>query len=176
MNAAEMRRIVTANDESGKSYVLSDSSTPHVLSMAPDAFLIDFWAATPTGPLADGDDGVVTPMQLYPPRGGSTFRFFQIPSERTMTEARMKAAFDAIDAGHAQVNTARHPGMHLTQTLDYIVVLNGELKLILDKGEVHLKPFDVVIQRQTNHAWVNLGEEPVLCVGVLIDRSDTQRE
>lgn len=86
----------------------------------------------------------------------------------------MKAGFDAMGAGHVRVNTARHPGMHLTQTLDYVIVLNGELKLLLDKGEVNLKPFDVIIQRQTNHAWVNLGEQPVLCAGVLVDRDPTR--
>jgi quercetin dioxygenase-like cupin family protein len=66
----------------------------------------------------------------------------------------------------------RHPGMHRTRTIDYVVLLSGEVTLLLDKGEVDLKPFDVVVQRGTSHAWVNKGKEPGLIVAVLIDAKD----
>jgi uncharacterized cupin superfamily protein len=59
--------------------------------------------------------------------------------------------------------------MHTTRTIDYIVLLEGEVTLILDKGEVALKPFDVVVQRGTNHAWENRGTKRALLVAVLID-------
>ncbi len=59
--------------------------------------------------------------------------------------------------------------MHLSHTLDYVIVLKGELTLVLDEDEVLLRPFDVIIQRATNHAWVNYGVEPALCAAVLID-------
>ncbi len=59
--------------------------------------------------------------------------------------------------------------MHKTETIDYIVLLKGDVTLILDEEEVNLKPFDVVIQRGTNHAWVNNGTEPALLIAVLID-------
>jgi uncharacterized cupin superfamily protein len=58
--------------------------------------------------------------------------------------------------------------MHKTETVDYVIVLSGEVDLVLDDGEVHLKPFDVVIQRGTNHAWVNRGTQAALLAGVLI--------
>jgi hypothetical protein len=54
-------------------------------------------------------------------------------------------------------------------TIDYIILLKGDVSLLLDEDEVRLKPFDVVVQRGTNHAWVNLGEEPALLIAVLID-------
>jgi quercetin dioxygenase-like cupin family protein len=63
--------------------------------------------------------------------------------------------------------------MHKTRTIDYVVLLSGEVTLLLDKGEVDLKPFDVVVQRGTNHAWVNKGKDPALIAGVLIDAKDT---
>ena len=59
--------------------------------------------------------------------------------------------------------------MHKTETVDYIILLKGDVTLILDEEEVSLKPFDVVVQRGTNHAWVNNGTEPALLIAVLID-------
>ncbi|WP_131781514.1 cupin domain-containing protein [Legionella gresilensis] len=58
--------------------------------------------------------------------------------------------------------------MHTTNTIDYVVVLKGEVTLLLDDGEVRLKPFDAVLQRSTNHYWINEGNEPVLMLGVLL--------
>ena len=60
--------------------------------------------------------------------------------------------------------------MHATRTLDYAVVLSGEITLILDQGEVTLKPFDTVVQRGTNHTWENRGTEPALIAFCLARR------
>src|SRR5262249_43382798 len=79
------------------------------------------------------------------------------------------AVFEAMGASHLRVDTTRHPFMHKSHTLDHLVLLKGRVRLILDKDEVDLKPFDVVIQRGTNHAWSNLGDEPALMLGVLLD-------
>ena len=78
-------------------------------------------------------------------------------------------AFEKIGAGHHRVDTTKHPAMHKTDTIDYIILLKGDVTLILDEEEVDLKPFDVVVQRGTNHAWVNNGKEPALLIAVLID-------
>jgi quercetin dioxygenase-like cupin family protein len=59
--------------------------------------------------------------------------------------------------------------MHKTETIDYIILLKGDVTLILDEEEVDIKPFDVVVQRGTNHAWVNNGSDPALLIAVLID-------
>jgi quercetin dioxygenase-like cupin family protein len=59
--------------------------------------------------------------------------------------------------------------MHKTETIDYIILLKGDVTLILDQEEVDIKPFDVVVQRGTNHAWVNNGSDPALLIAVLID-------
>jgi quercetin dioxygenase-like cupin family protein len=59
--------------------------------------------------------------------------------------------------------------MHKTDTIDYIILLRGDVTLILDEEEIDIKPHDVVIQRGTNHAWVNNGSEPALLIAVLID-------
>jgi hypothetical protein len=167
-----LRRIVTANDAEGKSFVLSDAPTPHVLATGVGRGLVDFWATAPG--LASGDaDGVIQPMRLDPPAGGTVFRFFQVPpaagfADRAAAEAAATAAFAAMGAGHVREDTSLHPGMHRSHTLDYVVLLSGRLTLLLEKEEVELAPFDVVIQRETNHAWINKGSEPVLCAAVLV--------
>ena len=74
-----------------------------------------------------------------------------------------------MGAAHERVDTSRHPAMHKTKTIDYIILLKGDVTLLLDEDEVRLKPFDVVVQRGTNHAWVNNGNEPALLIAVLID-------
>ncbi len=62
--------------------------------------------------------------------------------------------------------------MHRTRTLDYAIVLAGEIDMLLDEGEVHLKAGDILIQRGTNHAWVNRGEEPCRIAFVMVDAQD----
>ena len=68
----------------------------------------------------------------------------------------------------ARPDTSRDPRMHKTRTIDYIILLEGEVTLIMDEGEVDLKPFDVVIQRGTNHAWINRGSKPALAAVITI--------
>ena len=88
---------------------------------------------------------------------------------REELEAGMAAAFEQIDATHERPDTTRHPGMHKTKTIDYIILLSGNVTLLLDNDEVQLQPFDVVVQRGTNHAWVVDGTESALFIAVLID-------
>ena len=111
---------------------------------------------------------------MSPPDGGTKFRYFQInPLPEGVAEEILQElaadAFEKIGAGHHRVDTRKHPAMHKTETIDYIILLKGDVTLILDNEEVDLKPFDVVVQRGTNHAWVNNGDEPALLIAVLID-------
>ena len=75
--------------------------------------------------------------------------------------------------GDAAASTARadspHPLMHRTETVDYGIVIEGELTLVLDDAEVHLKVGSVVIQRGTNHAWANRSGKPCRMLFVLVD-------
>src|SRR5690606_27664841 len=114
---------------------------------------------------------------MEPPHGGSIFRFFMVAPRSTMTAevavAAAAAAFATMGACHLRLDTTRDPAMHKSQTLDYIVLLQGSVKLLLDRDERILEPFDVVIQRGTNHVWINLGDEPALMMGVLMDAPAT---
>jgi mannose-6-phosphate isomerase-like protein (cupin superfamily) len=167
--ARESRRIITGHDADGKSVIVIDGPpTPFGAYWLTDSAPVDN-----TG---SGDDGLKVRM-LEPPAGGSIFRFASIPPEnpnvsREEHERQTAKMFAQMDAAHCRPDTTRHPAMHKTRTIDYVVLLSGEVTLLLDKGEVDLKPFDVVVQRGTNHAWVNKGKEPALIAAVLIDAKD----
>ena len=162
----EPRRIVTGNDAQGKSVIVIDGpATPFGAYWLTDA--------TPVDNSRSGDAGLQV-RTLEPPAGGSIFRFAAIPPEdpkvsREELERQTAKMFAQIGAEHCRPDTSLHPGMHKTRTIDYVVLLSGEVTLLLEKGKVDLKPFDVVVQRGTNHAWVNKGKEPALIAAVLID-------
>ena len=95
------------------------------------------------------------------------------PEDESKSAEELEAAaafgFGAVGAAHCRVDTTRHPSMHKTQSLDVIVLVKGEVDLLLDNEEARgLKPGDVVIQRATNHGWINRGKETALLVAVLI--------
>jgi quercetin dioxygenase-like cupin family protein len=90
-----------------------------------------------------------------------------------MTAAEVAAMQDwffmEVGDSNARVDTSRHPMMHTTATVDYILLLSGEISLLLDEGDpIKLKPFDAVVQRATNHSWVNTGAAPALLMCVMV--------
>ena len=169
-----MRRIVTGHNESGKSVITIDG--PPARSIGEDVGgLFEIWNTD--GNLIDTTDSIDradTDIVLSPPENGSKFRYFQInPTPEGVPMEMMQEiaadAFEKIGAAHHRVDTSKHPAMHKTDTIDYIILLKGDVTLILDEEEVTLEPHDVVVQRGTNHAWVNNGDEPALLIAVLID-------
>ncbi|NDW07326.1 cupin domain-containing protein [Jiella pacifica] len=170
----QVRRIVTQNDENGKSEVMTDGIAKHVITV-----LTELWV-TEAGPHDHKTpvDMATKSVGVLPPKGGTVFRFFQIApdslNDHLTWDERQKEArewFTAMNGADIQPDTSRHEGMHTTDTTDYIMLLSGEITLVLDKEERDLKPFDVVVQRGTNHAWVNRGTEDALLMAVLVDSS-----
>lgn len=169
-----MRRIVTGHDEEGKSIICIDG--PPARSIGEEVGgLFELWNTDGNSiDTLDSLDRADQDIILSPSEGGSKFRYFQINSTpggipmEVMQEIAADA-FEKIGAAHHRIDTSRHPAMHKTETIDYIILLKGDVTLILDKEEVTLEPFDVVVQRGTNHAWVNNGTEPALLIAVLID-------
>ena len=169
-----MRRVVTGHDEEGKSIVVIDG--PPAQSIGEDVGgLFELWNTD--GNLINTKDRIDRAddeILLSPPKNGSKFRYFQInptPEGVPMDVLQNMAAdaFEKIGASHHRIDTSKHPAMHKTDTIDYIILLEGDVTLILDKEEVDIKPHDVVVQRGTNHAWVNNGNNPALLIAVLID-------
>lgn len=165
-----VRRVVTGHDAAGHSIISEDQA----LNWR-GGVLTELWQSdrSPAAAHAYADTENTAP-RLEPPPSGTVLRFFTLaPGLETLSrdslEAEIAAAYDAMGGSHCRVDTRRHPGMHRTKTLDYIIVLEGTVTLLLDDGETDLHPFDVVIQRHTNHAWLNRTDRPALLACVLID-------
>jgi mannose-6-phosphate isomerase-like protein (cupin superfamily) len=170
----DMRRVITGHDKNGKSIVVLDG--PPARSIGEDVGgLFELWNTDGnTINTQDNIDRADDEIILSPPSNGSKFRYFQInPTPEGIPMDIMQDiaadAFDKIGAAHHRIDTTKHPAMHKTETIDYIILLKGDVTLILDQEEVDIKPFDVVVQRGTNHAWVNNGSDPALLIAVLID-------
>ncbi len=169
-----LRRIVTGHDQEGRSVVHFDSILPRRLGSNRRG-VTDMWN-TDGEPIDSQipEDRLALPFSLVPPYHGTTFLFFTVAPEDPNADVeserqRAETAFSVYGASHARPATSRNPWMHKTKTIDYIIVLRGEVTLLLDGDERALKPFDVVIQRGTNHAWINRGKEPVLLAAILMD-------
>ena len=169
-----MRRIITGHNEDGRSIITLDG--PPARSIGEDVGgLFELWNTDGKDIIStDNNDRADEEIILSPPAGGTKFRYFQInPLPEGVPDEVMQEmaaqAFGNVGAAHHRIDTTKHPAMHKTETIDYIILLKGDVTLILDEEEVKLKPFDVVVQRGTNHAWVNNGNEPALLIAVLID-------
>ena len=169
-----MRRIITGHNQNGKSIITIDG--PPACSIGEEVGgLFEIWNTD--GAVIDSTDEVDrgdSPIILSPPEGGTKFRYFQInPTPEgvpwDVLQDLAAVAFDRIGAAHHRIDTSKHPAMHRTETIDYIILLKGDVTLLLDEEEVRLEPFDTVVQRGTNHAWINHGDEPALLIAVLID-------
>lgn len=175
---AGLRRIVTTNDSEGRSQVMIDGGPANEIRSSDVGGLFEIWHDDATGPLDGqpcGDQGAGTPL-LSPEPGKVKIRWFSIgptpagaPPELVAELTRQ--AFVDIGAGDHQPDTSKHPAMHTTHTIDAIILVKGQARLILDNDERVIKPGDVVVQRATNHAWAVEGDEPALFVAVLVDRT-----
>lgn len=173
-----IHRVVTGHDDHGQAVVSHNGALPTVieLSALPGTVFHEVWS-TQGAPclVSNGDDPTLAPLMLPPPALGTRIRFVDIPPDTTEFLRggvhSMRAAFAEI--GDAAASTAQahspHPLMHRTETVDYGVVMEGEIVLVLDDSEVALKRGGVVIQRGTNHAWANRSDRVCRMLFVLVD-------
>ena len=178
MSFPPIHRVVTGHDADGKAIVASSGPLPTVVEIAaiPGTVFHEVWstAATPT-PVDNGADPTLGPLMLPPPKQGTRMRFVDIPPDTAEFLAqgagKMKDAFSQIGDEKASTVKAHspHPLMHRTESVDYGVVIEGELTLVLDDSEVQLRPGSVVVQRGSNHAWANRSGKPCRMLFVLVD-------
>jgi hypothetical protein len=170
-----IRRVVTGHDASGKSVFVMDGAAPHVYCRTPgSAVVTDLWETRGTPADNRGSDEVTDhPFRLHPPKNGSIFRIIEYPPDKVRLAAltREEAMGDDGPGRHAATDRSnpRHAGFHKTNSIDYAIVLSGEIYALMDEGEVLLKAGDVLIQRGTNHAWSNRTDAPAYLAFVLID-------
>jgi mannose-6-phosphate isomerase-like protein (cupin superfamily) len=169
-----MRRIVTGMTADGKSVFVSDAAVePITVALAPGMELYEMWGADAVVRLPS--DGSAPAAKGYFPReGGSRFGFFTVPPAGMAPPADldMAAAIAEVNEklpGMVDVLEMDNPGMHRTDTVDYVVVLSGEVSLELDDGQtVRLSAGDCVVQNGTRHAWRSISSEPCVMAVALV--------
>jgi hypothetical protein len=163
-----VRRIVVA-DENGRSRAIADGPTPDVRTdpARPGYSSSRIWVTDRTpGRLKDVRESLAAPHTIEPPAGGSVCRVVTFPPDATWRgragAKEVQAFFSLMGSPGASTysGTAPHPYMQRTQTLDFCLVLEGEITLVLDTAEVALRAGDTVVQRGTNHAWSNRSGKP----------------
>jgi mannose-6-phosphate isomerase-like protein (cupin superfamily) len=170
--ASEIRRVVTGLDGDNKSVVMFDSRLP--LQAGPYGLQSTNLWVTSTYPLGFSfkEDTSAIPVGVSPLDNGTKFRVVEFPPLDPATEAKMEPSFLMKAVGPvapARGRPVSHPLMHRTRSVDYAVVLSGEIDMVLDDAVVHLKPGDTIVQQATNHAWVNHGTETCRILFVLMD-------
>ena len=172
----DIRRIVTTVDERGNAVVLFDGKNPHKMvrpNRGVTSRLVWVTDRTPAEMTGKADRAAIE-IGIAPPDGGSVFRIIDIPPTSAEIEKLPKTFLHDQIGDHApkKGRPPRHPLMHRTRTVDYAIIMQGEIDMLLDDSEIHLKAGDVLIQQGTNHAWVNRGSEPCRIAFVLIDAKE----
>jgi hypothetical protein len=169
------RRVVTSHDESGKAIVLFDGPTPHVNDRGGGTILYNLWATDETpAKLVGKQDRMARQIGIPPPRHGSIIRILDVPPIGDVSKMDLNAMQSHLGPEHSspKARKPRHPMMHRTRTIDYAIILSGEIDMLLDDSEVHLKAGDVLVQQATNHAWVNRSKDICRICFVLIDAEE----
>ena len=171
--ADDMRRVVTGLDERNHSIVLFDSRMP-LKPAAPGVVATNFWITDSYPPSLTKEDPSARPIGIAPPDNGTKFRVVEFAPLDTETEAKMppEMIMRGITNAPAKGVPVTHPLMHRTRSLDYAVILSGEIDMMLDDSRVHLKQGDVIVQQATNHAWINRGTQPCRILFVLMDSKE----
>jgi quercetin dioxygenase-like cupin family protein len=141
----QMRRVVTGHDLKGRAVVKIDEISTNVISNRPGASAAVIWTtdSIPADNSGDGDAALKKVGTTLP--GGTVFRVVEF-------------------------SPGVSPRVHRTDSIDYAVVISGEIDMELEKGdEVHLKAGDVLVQRGTVHNWINRGKAPCVIAFALID-------
>ena len=174
-----VRRVVCGHDDQGKAIVVSDGAAPfvHVNPRNNIDTSTDIWRTgrMPATIAADPEEPTLGPRRQLPTGNGTVVRINRFAPEsdaiRNMSVEEARGAFAAL--GNEGASTfgrgGRHPLMHRTETIDYAIVLSGEITMLLDDEEVLLKAGDVLIQCGTNHAWSNRSNEMAEVAFILID-------
>jgi len=175
----DIRRIVTAHDAAGRAVVAPNGPLPNVTrpSGQPGLAFHEVWSTNLSpAPVGFGEkDPTDSYRDTAPPKNGTIIRFVDIPPEGEngldLDSDQTRALFEAVGLGENAKHTqpGRHPLMHRTESVDYGVVIAGEIVLVLDEEEVVLRPGDVVVQRGTIHAWANRSDSLCRMLFVLTD-------
>ena len=169
----KIRRVVTGHKD-GKATIMINDLAPNATEVKgwKGLGITELWVTgeMPVDNAQWGADQGARPMRHDPTPSGTIFRVVEFPPEAA-GEIDTKAAFEAMGSKNKPraEDSAKHPSMHKTNSIDYLVVIAGEMWMVMEEGEVLLRPGDCIVQRGTNHAWVNKADKPCLLAAILID-------
>jgi len=181
MKSNPPRRIVTGHNGSGKAVIQEDGEPARSQRIGGEIgpWFYEVWNTTATPALIDADSGEPAEenIVLAPPKNGTRIRVLDIPPDGdnfdNLSAEQAGALFSEIGAGdasvHAKGTNTKHAIMHRTETVDYGIVLDGEIVLIMDEGETMCRAGDIIIQRGTNHAWANRSDKTCRIAFILVD-------
>lgn len=175
MKAKPTRRIVTGHGADGRSTILLDAPAPNLKQREAGNASTLLWVTDECPAAVEGGaDRAARDIGVPPPPRGSIFRIAEFPPGADSRAADHAALLRDFGIGEDVLrgHPPRDPAIHRTRSLDYVVVLEGEIVLLLDDGETTLRAGDVVIQQGTNHAWVNRGGAPCRLAMVFLDAAE----
>ena len=146
------RRVVTGTDGAGRSCVVSDAAASATPGFA------QLWVGSARDPLEAAPESGEPWSRVEPPPGATSWRIFLLPPDEVVAAYLASRELAEVEAS----------GFHRTDTLDYVLILDGELTLELDQGSVDLHSGDCVVQRGTRHAWRNRSGRPVRMAVVMV--------
>ena len=171
-----VRRLVTGHRADGRSTVLFDGPAPNVKQRKAGNGSTLVWVTDESPARTAGGDRAARDIGVPPPRGGTIFRVAEFPpgvgGEVRDNETVLRNF--GIGADVMRGHPPRHVAIHRTRTVDYVVVLEGEIDLLLDDQDVRLKAGDVVVQQGTNHAWINRGTATCRLAMVFVDAEEPE--
>ncbi|MBT2305201.1 cupin domain-containing protein [Variovorax paradoxus] len=170
-----IRRVVTTVDANDRAVVLFDGNNPHNYTRETGNISRLFWKTDQTpADITGAMDRAAGYKSVCPPDGGTLLRIVDFPPITKENEALSAGYQQKIIAEPAPMRglPPRHAFMHRTRTIDYAIVLHGEIDMLLDEDEIHLTAGDVLVQQGTNHAWVNRGTETCRVAFILIDSKE----
>jgi len=174
--AFSVRRVVSADNAQGKAVIASDEVRQAFVRPGNGTGVCQLWMTEQTPEPFTGKDTTDRIKGTNPPITGSHFRILEIPPQQgpdpDMKDPAVRAKAHenhktmGVEVGPLGENV--HPGMHRTHSIDYALILEGEIDMLLDDSEVRCKTGDVIIQNGTNHAWVNRSGKPCRIAFILI--------
>jgi mannose-6-phosphate isomerase-like protein (cupin superfamily) len=170
--ASDIRRVVVTLDAYDRSTTLADGQvTINVGPSSPDGS-VNLWQTTSSPAGFSFNQDAAKPSEIKPPDNGTSFAVIEYAPLKPGDEAKLPPDFMMKiigDNAPARGVPVSNPLMHRTRSVDYGIVMSGEIDMMLDNKVVHLKAGDVVVQQATNHAWLNHGTEPCRIIFVLMD-------
>lgn len=181
----QVRRVVTGHDDDGRAVILIDGIAPNTFAsptIPGFGAAVAWMSGSPADHISDFDPvGPGSPIPGFPGVGETIIRIAEFPPDKAYPADAQEKIFDEIDgkdeaADGSKHSAGKHFWFHRTESLDYAIVLEGEITLLVDEGETTLRAGDIAVQRATSHAWSNRTDRIARIAFILIGTTPVSTE